>query len=132
MEAEAEAVPPREPSALPGPGPALEVNGCATGQDAVAGFVTALKDIDGVTRVGVESSELGEEEDAGRSASTEIGSDTGLDDGECRTRNVHRQVRDRRRLRRRAGAERRIGGIDRLRRRSNPPKPPSSESSEGE
>ncbi len=35
------------------PGPALELNGCATGQDAVAGFVTALKDIDGVTRVGV-------------------------------------------------------------------------------
>jgi Tfp pilus assembly protein PilN len=40
------------------PGPALEVNGCATGQAGVAGFVTALKDIDGVTRVGVESSAL--------------------------------------------------------------------------
>lgn len=44
------------------PGPALELQGCASGQEAVAGFVTALKDIDGVTRVGVESSELGEEE----------------------------------------------------------------------
>lgn len=43
------------------PGPALELNGCATGQDAVAGFVQALKQIDGVTRVGVESSKLGEE-----------------------------------------------------------------------
>jgi Tfp pilus assembly protein PilN len=42
-------------------GPALELNGCATGQDAVAGFVQALKQIDGVTRVGVESSKLGEE-----------------------------------------------------------------------
>lgn len=34
---------------------------CATGQDAVAGFVQALKQIDGVTRVGIESSKLGEE-----------------------------------------------------------------------
>ena len=32
------------------PGPALELVGCAAGQEAVAGFVTALKDIDGVTR----------------------------------------------------------------------------------
>jgi Tfp pilus assembly protein PilN len=42
-------------------GPALELSGCATGQDAVAGFVQALKEIDGVTRVGVESSATGEE-----------------------------------------------------------------------
>jgi Tfp pilus assembly protein PilN len=66
------------------PGPAMEINGCATGQGAVAGFVTALKDIDGVTRVGVESSELGEEEE--EAASTEIGADTGSSGGECRTR----------------------------------------------
>jgi len=45
-------------------GPALELEGCATGQEAVAGFVTALRDIDGVTRVGVESSGLGDPEDA--------------------------------------------------------------------
>jgi Tfp pilus assembly protein PilN len=70
------------------PGPALELNGCASGQEAVAGFVTALKDIDGVTRVGVESSELGEEEGAGEEAvgSTEIGAATGSSDDECRTR----------------------------------------------
>jgi Tfp pilus assembly protein PilN len=43
------------------PGPALELNGCATGQDAVAAFVQALKQIDGVTRVGIQSSSLGEE-----------------------------------------------------------------------
>jgi Tfp pilus assembly protein PilN len=36
-------------------GPALELSGCATGQDAVAGFVSDLKEIDGVTRVGVQS-----------------------------------------------------------------------------
>jgi Tfp pilus assembly protein PilN len=66
------------------PGPAMELNGCATGQDAVAGFVTALKDVDGVTRVGVESSELGEEEEA--VASTEVGAATGSSGDECRTR----------------------------------------------
>jgi Tfp pilus assembly protein PilN len=43
-------------------GPALEIVGCARSQDAVAGFVQALKDIDGVTRVGVELSALGSEE----------------------------------------------------------------------
>jgi Tfp pilus assembly protein PilN len=37
-------------------GPSLAIGGCAAGQYAVAGFVAALKDIDGVTRVGVESS----------------------------------------------------------------------------
>jgi Tfp pilus assembly protein PilN len=41
------------------PGPALELVGCATSQAAVAGFVQALKDIDGVTRVGIPSSSLG-------------------------------------------------------------------------
>lgn len=40
-------------------GPALELVGCATSQRAVAGFVQALKDIDGVTRVGVQGSSLG-------------------------------------------------------------------------
>jgi len=43
-------------------GPALEITGCTTGQEAVAGFVTALKDIDGVTRVGVEESSLPDQE----------------------------------------------------------------------
>jgi Tfp pilus assembly protein PilN len=42
------------------PGPALTLAGCATGQEAVAGLITALKDIDGVTRVGVQNSESGE------------------------------------------------------------------------
>jgi len=66
------------------PGPALELNGCAAGQAAVAGFVTALKDIDGVTRVGVQSSELGEEEE--ESSSTEVGASTDTGGDECRTR----------------------------------------------
>jgi Tfp pilus assembly protein PilN len=66
------------------PGPALELSGCAVGQEAVAGFVTALKDIEGVTRVGIESSELPElEEGAG---STGGGSSSGGESGDCRTR----------------------------------------------
>jgi Tfp pilus assembly protein PilN len=69
------------------PGPALQLSGCAAGQEAVAGFVTALKDIDGVTRVGVQSSELPEQEEgAGVSGgSSESGGGGGGGD-ECRTR----------------------------------------------
>lgn len=60
-------------------GPALALTGCASSQDAVAGFVQALKDIDGVTRVGVQGSALG-----GASAGGESGGSGGSD---CRTRN---------------------------------------------
>lgn len=63
-------------------GPALELNGCAKGQEAVVGFVTALKDIDGVTRVGVQSSELPEE---GKTGGSEGGESDSTGD-ECRTR----------------------------------------------
>lgn len=51
------------------PGPALEIAGCATSHDAVAGFIQALKEIDGVTRVGVESSEVAEAEGESSSSS---------------------------------------------------------------
>jgi Tfp pilus assembly protein PilN len=54
-------------------GPSLQLNGCAAGYDGVAGFVTALKDIDGVTRVGVQSSQDSSEGASG-------GGDSG---GEC-------------------------------------------------
>jgi Tfp pilus assembly protein PilN len=57
------------------PGPALEIKGCASGQEAVAGFVGALEDIEGVTRVGVESSELPAADDSGGGSGGE----------ECRT-----------------------------------------------
>lgn len=66
------------------PGPALEIVGCATGQEAVAGFISDLKDIDGVTRVAVESSVLGEAEEAGSSSGGESG---GTSTAECQTRN---------------------------------------------
>jgi Tfp pilus assembly protein PilN len=62
-------------------GPALEIEGCADGQESVAGFVTALKDIDGVTRVGVESSELGDESSGAAADEVAEGANT-----ECRTR----------------------------------------------
>jgi Tfp pilus assembly protein PilN len=66
-------------------GPALEIEGCATGQEAVANFITALKDIDGVTRVGVESSELPETStDAAASGSGAAAADGANTD--CRTR----------------------------------------------
>jgi Tfp pilus assembly protein PilN len=51
------------------PGPALSLVGCASGQDAVARFVTVLRDIDGVTRVGVQSSHLSGAESESASAS---------------------------------------------------------------
>jgi Tfp pilus assembly protein PilN len=65
-------------------GPSLQIEGCAVGQEAVAGFVTDLKQIEGVTRVGVESSELPSEEEG--STSAESGSSTGSGGAECQTR----------------------------------------------
>jgi len=59
------------------PGPALQLTGCATGQEAVAGFVTDVKDIDGVTRVGMPSSEI---------AGDGGGAGSGGSDTDCRTR----------------------------------------------
>jgi Tfp pilus assembly protein PilN len=60
-------------------GPALEIVGCAPSQDAVAGFVAALEDIDGVTRVGVASSSLPERDDAAVPG-------TSSQEDDCRTR----------------------------------------------
>jgi Tfp pilus assembly protein PilN len=64
--------------------PALELQGCAAGQEAVAGFVTALKDIDGVTRVGVQTSELSDQEEGAGTESGGSGSEGG--GGDCQTR----------------------------------------------
>jgi Tfp pilus assembly protein PilN len=46
-------------------GPSLSIEGCAPSQDAVAGFIAALQDIDGVTRVGLESSTGGGQDSSG-------------------------------------------------------------------
>jgi len=40
-------------------GPTLQIGGCAKGQEGTARFLAALRDIDGVTRVGMQSSALG-------------------------------------------------------------------------
>ena len=40
------------------PGPALEMAGCTTSQADIAAFIEALKDIDGVTRVGFQGSSM--------------------------------------------------------------------------
>jgi Tfp pilus assembly protein PilN len=64
-------------------GPALEIVGCAVSQDATAAFVADLEDIDGVTRVGVASSERPEE--AASADSTEVTSDSDSTTEECRT-----------------------------------------------
>lgn len=62
------------------PGPALEMTGCARSQEAVAGFVQVLKEIDGVTRVGMPSSSLGSSEAGAASDSASASSS-------CQTRN---------------------------------------------
>jgi Tfp pilus assembly protein PilN len=51
-------------------GPALELVGCAASQASVGGFVEALKSIDGVTRVGVQSSSIGGSSDSGSAAAS--------------------------------------------------------------
>jgi Tfp pilus assembly protein PilN len=65
-------------------GPALEIVGCSVGQDEVAAFIASLEDIDGVTRVGVESSGKSEENsETGATDSASAGNETVED---CRQR----------------------------------------------
>lgn len=64
------------------PGPAMELEGCTVGQESVARFVDALKDIDGVTRVAVASSELPNKEEGAAGA----GGEEAEGGSECRTR----------------------------------------------
>ena len=59
-------------------GPALELVGCAGSQGSVAGFVDALKDIDGVTRVGVQSSSVGGSAESGSAAASTCGAGEGI------------------------------------------------------
>lgn len=61
------------------PGPALAIVGCGADQDAVARFVAALQDIDGVTRVSVQESKRPELGQMGSGASSPSSDD-------CRTK----------------------------------------------
>jgi len=60
--------------------PTLELSGCGASHEAVAAFVVALEDVDGVTRVGIRSSERTETSTAGGAATGTSGG------GDCRTR----------------------------------------------
>ena len=53
--------------------PSLLISGCGRDQRAVAEFVAALEDVDGVTRVGLESSAEGDEAGADATVDTESG-----------------------------------------------------------
>jgi Tfp pilus assembly protein PilN len=65
-------------------GPSLVIQGCALGQEGTAAFLAALKDIDGVTRVGMQSSQLPDEETT--SAATGDSASTVTDSDSCQTR----------------------------------------------
>jgi len=65
------------------PGPALEIVGCAASQDDVATFIAALEDIDGVTRVGLQSSDLPADD---ATAATSGDASGGAQSDDCRTR----------------------------------------------
>ena len=67
-------------------GPALELIGCGASHEAVAGFVAVLRDIDGVTRVGIASSERNapQAEDTSADGATAAGGDPSTS-GDCRT-----------------------------------------------
>jgi Tfp pilus assembly protein PilN len=68
-------------------GPALELVGCAPNQDAVAGLVSALEEIDGVTRVGLQQS--GKADDSASTGGSAVTSGSGQQtNSECRT-NTH-------------------------------------------
>lgn len=62
-------------------GPALELSGCAPSEDAVAGLISALEDIDGVTRVGLASSEQPEDSEGAEEAA---GDGSAASEEECR------------------------------------------------
>jgi Tfp pilus assembly protein PilN len=57
--------------------PTLELTGCAQGHDGVAGFLSALRDIDGVTSVDLQSSE--------RASADEISGSSSTSTTDCRT-----------------------------------------------
>lgn len=59
-------------------GPALELVGCASTQTSVGGFVEALKSIDGVTRVGVQSSTIGGASESGTAAASTCAAGTAV------------------------------------------------------
>ena len=70
--------------ASPIEGPSLSMTGCGKGHESVARLLQALRDIDGVTRVGLSRSAL---PTSGTSSSSATGSAGGIPGGDCQTRN---------------------------------------------
>ena len=66
-------------------GPSLLIKGCGTGHPAVARLLAALRDIDGVTRVGLTKSALPEKTAADLVQSSSAAA-AGAGSGECQTR----------------------------------------------
>jgi len=58
-------------------GPSLDIRGCAVGHDAVARFLTAMRDVDGVTRVTVLSSDRSISSDSTGGSSVSSGGASG-------------------------------------------------------
>ena len=71
-------------------GPSLQIGGCAKGQEGTARFLAALRDIDGVTRVGMQSSELGAldagEAAAASAAAGDSAAGAGAPSADCQTK----------------------------------------------
>ncbi len=75
-------------------GPALEMEGCASSQDAVAGLIANLEEIDGVTRVGLESSEKPDDSSGGgATAAPATGDSAAAVNTDCRTRDFITQFK---------------------------------------
>jgi Tfp pilus assembly protein PilN len=74
------------------PGPALELQGCAPSQDAVAGLIASLQEIDGVTRVGLEASERSDNPTASAAAAPTT-SDSSAATTDCRTQDFITQFK---------------------------------------
>ena len=68
-------------------GPSLDIQGCASGHDAVASFLAALHDIDGVTRVAVLSSDEPDSSGSTTSAAPAAGATGGAGGASCAARN---------------------------------------------
>ncbi len=75
------------------PGPALELEGCASSQEAVAGLIANLQEIDGVTRVGLESSERPDDTQAGATAAPTTSDSSSAGNTDCRTRDFITQFK---------------------------------------
>ena len=73
-------------------GPALEIEGCGSSQDAVAGLIANLQEIDGVTRVGLEASERPDNVEGSGTAAPTSGDDN-AEVTDCRTRDFITQFK---------------------------------------